>query len=125
MPSNKEVLLCFIATKQKIMETNGDTKTSTNYEAKLQLFFKLKIENNKASFPTQSKRGFFAKLEKLLNTYEKERKNTLKFQLLEQVLRRSPSYAGLKHYFFVFLCFILSFCLFSRKIQFNQTFLLG
>ena len=38
------------------------------------LLFKLKIENNKASFPTQSKRGVFAKLKKLLNTHEKERK---------------------------------------------------
>ena len=60
--------------EQKIMQTNGDKKTSTNYEAKLCLFFKLKIENNKASFPTQSKRGFFAKPEKLLSTYKKERK---------------------------------------------------
>ena len=59
------------------METNGE-KTSTNYEAKLCLFFKLKIENNKASFPTQSKRGFFAKPEKLLSTYKKKREKYIK-----------------------------------------------
>ena len=69
-PSKKEVLLCFLAIKESIKEKSNKT-TKTEFEAKVSLFQKLKVENDKAGLPIQSQGGVFAKLDKMMDEFEK------------------------------------------------------